>query len=148
VTDQDQSKMHLNKRLEAIAWGLFLIMIGGLWLLPDETVPEGTWLLGVGVIMLGLNGVRNMYGIKMSGFTHLPDLDHPLGFECCPRAVLQEKTKIITALDAKSKQFLLNIKFFYCMLFLRKFLISREKMPIVSKLVRPDNTYQKIIVWR
>ena len=69
MTDQDQQKMHLNKRLEAIAWGLFLIMIGGLWLLPDETVPEGAWLLGVGVIMLGLNGVRYLYGIKMSGFT-------------------------------------------------------------------------------
>jgi len=69
LSDQDQQKMHLNKRLEAIAWGLFLIMIGGLWLLPDETVPEGAWLLGVGVIMLGLNGIRHLYGIKMSGFT-------------------------------------------------------------------------------
>lgn len=69
LTDQDQQKMHLNKRLEAIAWGLFLIMIGGLWLLPDQTVPEGTWLFGIGVIMLGLNGVRFLYGIKMSGFT-------------------------------------------------------------------------------
>ena len=55
MTEQDPQKMHLNKRLEAIAWGLFLIMIGALWLLPDETVPEGTWLLGVGVILLGLN---------------------------------------------------------------------------------------------
>jgi len=44
-------------------------MIGGLWLLPDETVPEGAWLLGVGVIILGLNGVCYLYGIKMSGFT-------------------------------------------------------------------------------
>lgn len=69
MTDQEQQKMHLNKRLEAIAWGLFLIMIGGLWLLPDETVPEGAWLLGVGLIMLGLNAVRYLYGIKMSGFT-------------------------------------------------------------------------------
>jgi hypothetical protein len=69
VTDQDPQKIHLNKRLEAIAWGLFLIMIGGLWLMQDETVPEGAWLLGVGVIMLGLNGVRYLYGIKMSGFT-------------------------------------------------------------------------------
>jgi hypothetical protein len=68
VTDQDLQKMHLNKRLEAVAWGLFLIMIGGLWLLP-EAVPEGTWLFGVGIIMLGLNGVRKLYGIKMSGFT-------------------------------------------------------------------------------
>ncbi len=61
--------MHLNKRLEAIAWGLFLIMIGGLWLLPDKTVPEGAWLLGVGLIMVGLNAARYLYGIKMSGFT-------------------------------------------------------------------------------
>jgi len=42
-------------------------MIGGLWLLPDETVPEGAWLLGVGVIILGLNGVCYLYGIKMKG---------------------------------------------------------------------------------
>jgi hypothetical protein len=69
LTDQDTQKIHLNKRLEAIAWGLFLIMIGCLWLIPDEDVPEGTWLIGVGVIMLGLNLVRNLYGIKMSGFT-------------------------------------------------------------------------------
>ena len=69
MTDQDQQKLHLNKRLEAVAWGLFLIMIGGLWFLPDGTVPEGAWLLGVGVIMLGLNGGRYLYGIKMSGFT-------------------------------------------------------------------------------
>jgi hypothetical protein len=69
MTEHDPQKMHLNKRLEAIAWGLFLIMIGGLWLLPDETVPEGTWLLGVGIIMLGLNGARHLYGIKISGFT-------------------------------------------------------------------------------
>ena len=68
MNDQDPQKMHLNKQLEAIAWGLFLIMIGGLWLFPDA-VPEGTWLLGVGIIMLGLNGVRYLYGIKMSGFT-------------------------------------------------------------------------------
>ncbi len=69
MNDHDLKKMHLNKRLEAVAWGLFLIMIGALWLLPEETVPEGTWLLGVGVILLGLNGLRYLNGIKMSGFT-------------------------------------------------------------------------------
>jgi hypothetical protein len=69
LTEQDIQKVHLNKRLEAIAWGLFLIMIGCLWLIPDEKVPEGTWLIGVGMIMLGLNLFRNLNGIKMSGFT-------------------------------------------------------------------------------
>ena len=62
-------KVHLNKRLEAIAWGLFLVMIGCLWLIPNEQVPEGTWLIGVGMIMLGLNIARYFKGIKMSGFT-------------------------------------------------------------------------------
>ena len=62
-------KEHLNKRFEAVAWGLFLIMIGCLWLIPNDQVPEGTWLIGVGVIMLGINLARNLKGIKMSGFT-------------------------------------------------------------------------------
>ena len=51
-------KLALNARLEAIGWALFLIWIGGLWLMPDERLPEETWLIGAGLIMLGLNGVR------------------------------------------------------------------------------------------
>ena len=43
-------------------------MIGGLWLIPDERVPEGTWLIGTGLIILGLVGIRFLYGIKISGF--------------------------------------------------------------------------------
>ena len=62
----DESKEALNKRLEAIGWGLFLIIIGALWLIPDERVPDGTWLIAAGVIMLGVNAVRYLNGIKMS----------------------------------------------------------------------------------
>jgi len=65
----DAGKAALNKRLESIGWGLFLIMIGGIWLVPDEQVPEGTWLIGAGLIMLGLNLARYLNGIRMSGFT-------------------------------------------------------------------------------
>lgn len=65
----DKEKEQLNKRLETIGWALFLIMIGGLGLVPDEQVPEGTWLIGVGLIMLGLNAARLRYGIEMSTFT-------------------------------------------------------------------------------
>ena len=60
-------KRRLNKRLESVGWALFLITIGGIWLFPDEQVPEGTWLIGAGAIMLGLNGARYLCGIKMSG---------------------------------------------------------------------------------
>ena len=60
-------KQELNKRLETVSWGLFLIMLGGLAFVRD--VPEGTWLIGVGVIMLGLNAVRLLAGIRASWFT-------------------------------------------------------------------------------
>ena len=66
---QDPEKAALNKRLETVAWGLFLILLGGFALVPDETIPKGVWAIGVGVIMLGLNAARYVNKIKMSGFT-------------------------------------------------------------------------------
>jgi len=66
---QDPEKVALNKRLESVAWGLFLIMLGGFALVPDDTIPKGVWSIGVGVIMLGLNIARYFNKIKMSGFT-------------------------------------------------------------------------------
>jgi len=62
-------KRALNKRLESIGWGLFLIMLGATGLVPREVVPQGVWSIGVGVILLGLNVARYSYGIRMSGFT-------------------------------------------------------------------------------
>jgi hypothetical protein len=67
--DQDPEKVALNKRLEGVAWGLFLVMLGGFALIPDETIPDGVWSIGVGLIMLGLNAARYFNQIKMSGFT-------------------------------------------------------------------------------
>jgi hypothetical protein len=61
------ARHELNGRLESISWGLFLIMLGGFALL--KSVPEGTWLVGAGVIMLGLNAVRLVLGIPISWFT-------------------------------------------------------------------------------
>lgn len=66
---QVREKMILNKRLESIGWGLFLIMLGGLNFIPDNRVPEGFWPIGVGIILLGVNFARYMNGIRMSGFT-------------------------------------------------------------------------------
>lgn len=65
---QAVKKDALDKRLDALGWGLFLIMIGGLWLAPKGSVPEGAWLIGTGVIILVLMAVRYLYGIKISGF--------------------------------------------------------------------------------
>lgn len=63
----DPRKQELNRRLETVSWGLFLIMLGGLFLVP--AVPPGTWLIGAGVIMLGLNAVRLVAGIRASWFS-------------------------------------------------------------------------------
>lgn len=65
----NEEKAALNKRLESMGWGLFLIMLGGFALVPHEIIARGFWSIGVGVIMLGLNLARYMNKIKMSGFT-------------------------------------------------------------------------------
>lgn len=66
---QDPEKATLNRRLERIGWGFFLVMLGGFILVPGDQVNKGLWSIGVGVIMLGLNAARYLNGIKMSGFT-------------------------------------------------------------------------------
>ena len=76
---KDPEKAALNKRLESIAWGLFLIMLGGFALVPDETIPKGVWSIGVGVIMLGLNAMRYVNKIRMSGFTTILGIVSLLG---------------------------------------------------------------------
>jgi len=48
---QVNEKAVLNKRLEGIGWGLFLIMLGGFGLVPNKVVPKGLRSIGLGVIM-------------------------------------------------------------------------------------------------
>ena len=63
------TKVTLNKRLEDSAWGFFLLLIGTLLLLPSALAPQGAWLIGAGLIMLLLNGVRYVNDISASRFT-------------------------------------------------------------------------------
>ena len=69
LVDTRISRTNLNKRLEDSSWGFFLLMIGTLLLLPSELVPQGAWLIGAGLIMLGLNGIRYLNSISVSRFT-------------------------------------------------------------------------------
>ncbi len=66
---EDAERAALNKRLETIAWGFFLVMIGGFALIPKDLVHAGWWSIGVGAIMLGLNAARYLNHLRMSGFT-------------------------------------------------------------------------------
>ncbi|MEW5942012.1 MAG: hypothetical protein AB1750_20290 [Chloroflexota bacterium] len=65
----DPEKAALNKRLEGVFWGLFLIMLGGQFLLKNVNLPDGIWDVGIGLIFLGLNAARYFNGLRMSGFT-------------------------------------------------------------------------------
>ena len=67
VADRPGS-LQKGKRLDEIALALILIMTGGLWLAPKAMFPDGTWLVGAGIILLGLNAVRRIRGVKTSGF--------------------------------------------------------------------------------
>ena len=61
------NKQSLNSMLETVAWGLLLIL-WGITILFDF-VPAGIGLLGTGLILLGLNGVRSLNGIPTRGDT-------------------------------------------------------------------------------
>jgi len=65
----DTDKAAMNKNFERIAWGAFLIMLGGFMFVPNEIVKGGWWSIGVGLIFLGLNAARYFNGLRMSGFT-------------------------------------------------------------------------------
>lgn len=69
VVEVDPDKAALNKRMETVAWGCFLIMLGGFMFVPEEIIRGGWWSIGVGLIFLGLNAARYFSGLRMSGFT-------------------------------------------------------------------------------
>ena len=58
-----------DRRLHDVGWGLLLMLTGVIWLVPADRVPEGAWLLGVAAILLGVNVVRYLKHITVSGFS-------------------------------------------------------------------------------
>jgi hypothetical protein len=61
-----EDKRTLNKRLETVCWGLFLLMLGVLAIGPKTAAKDAIGSVGVGLILLGLNAARNYFKIKMS----------------------------------------------------------------------------------
>ena len=52
---------NLAHRLDVLGWGIFFLMTGVLMLFPS--LPEGIWLVGLGVLLLGLAAVRVALGL-------------------------------------------------------------------------------------
>jgi hypothetical protein len=57
---------NLAHRLDVLGWGIFFLMTGVLMLFPS--LPEGTWLVGLGVLLLGLAAVRVALGLAFEWF--------------------------------------------------------------------------------
>jgi len=57
--------------LTSLAWGIFIILIGGLWIVAELTrLDMGSYFaLGVGLILIGLNLARRSIGTKISKFS-------------------------------------------------------------------------------
>ncbi len=62
----DTLQKNLESRIDAIAWGIFLVMSGAMLLVPG--LPEGSWATGVGVILVGFSGARYALGLPVSAF--------------------------------------------------------------------------------
>ncbi len=56
-----------NRDFETIAWGALFIWWGVTELV--QVLPEGTGLIGIGLILIGLNVARWMNGITISAFS-------------------------------------------------------------------------------
>lgn len=48
------------QRLDQIGWSIVAVTIGTIWLVPGVS---GAWLIGSGILLLALNGIRTSLGI-------------------------------------------------------------------------------------
>ena len=65
-TATDMARRDIPGRIDAIGWGLLFLMTGALALIPG--LPDGTWLAGFGVLLLGLNATRVYLGLAPERF--------------------------------------------------------------------------------
>jgi hypothetical protein len=57
----------LNQRYEAITWGAIFILLGFLMFIPGD--QNNVFVLGIGIILLGLNLARSLTQIAVNRFT-------------------------------------------------------------------------------
>jgi hypothetical protein len=60
-------KIILNKRYAATAWGCLFLWLGVLMIIPGD--QNAIFVLGAGIILLGLNLARRIYNIPVSAFS-------------------------------------------------------------------------------
>lgn len=68
--DQEAQKREVSRKLDAIGWGLFFLMLGAIWLSPEDWIPEEKGFMaaaiGVGAILIVMSIVRVLVAVKPS----------------------------------------------------------------------------------
>lgn len=67
VNTEDRDRRELDHEIARIGWALLFVMTGGVLLLPG--LPQGTWLIGIGVILVGAQLIRLLNHIPMWTFS-------------------------------------------------------------------------------
>lgn len=58
-------KSDLDRKMDGLGWGLFFVWIGAVML---ANLGAGAAMLGIGVITLGVQGARKIWGLKLESF--------------------------------------------------------------------------------
>jgi thiol:disulfide interchange protein len=66
-TFQDTTGADLGDRVDTVGWGLLFVAIGGVSLLP--AMPDGSWLVAAGLVMLGASVARAWLSLPVRGVT-------------------------------------------------------------------------------
>ena len=66
LTAEDKKK---NRRIEHATWAIFLMFFGLMFILDEKYIPDGAWMLGIGILLILLNVLRYVQTLPISHFT-------------------------------------------------------------------------------
>ncbi len=68
ITEHENAKADaFEQKMGSFGWGAILLLTGSMFLVPNDLVPDGTWLMSVGFILLGLNAARYSFRRQWNG---------------------------------------------------------------------------------
>jgi hypothetical protein len=66
LTAEDKKK---NRRIEHATWAIFLMFFGLMFIVDEKYIPDGAWMMGIGILLILLNGIRYLQTLPISHFT-------------------------------------------------------------------------------
>lgn len=61
-------RLAATAKIDALGWAVFFLITGFLLLFPEDSLPDGVWLISVGISAIVIQILRQMYGIGSIGF--------------------------------------------------------------------------------